>query len=297
MDVDFQHVALALQRPFDRTGADRPGANRPGADRTGADRTDANRTGANQIGADRIEADRTGSNRIGASPTGVDRTGRNRTDAGVTGAGVTGGGGPKRAPEGVAAEDVALILAIAGRRDRAAFVTLFGRFAPRLKAWFQRSGSASDQAEDLAQETMLAVWRKAESFDPTRAGATTWIFTIARNQRIDTMRRAPRRTLDAEDPSLAPQAPAAPDAVFDTFQRESRLREALSTLPAEQAEVIRLSFFEDRPHADIERALSIPLGTVKSRLRLAMNRLRGHLGDFGPAQTGAAPVGRGGEQP
>ena len=178
-----------------------------------------------------------------------------------------------------AAEDVALILAIADRRDRMAFVTLFGRFAPRLKSWFQRSGSASEHAEDLAQETMLSVWRKADSFDPARAGATTWIFTIARNQRIDAARRLPRRTLDADDPSLAPQQPAAPDAVLDTMRRETRVRAALTLLSPEQAEVIRLSFFEDRPHADIERALGIPLGTVKSRLRLAMNRLRNHLGE------------------
>jgi RNA polymerase sigma-70 factor, ECF subfamily len=198
---------------------------------------------------------------------------------------------------GTASEDVALILAIASQRDRAAFVTLFGRFAPRLKSWFQRQGSASDQAEDLAQETMLAVWRKADSFDPTRAGAATWIFTIARNQRIDQMRRLPRRALDAEDPSLVPQAPAAPDAVIDMVQRESRLRDAMSSLPAEQAEVIRLSFFEDRPHADIERVLSIPLGTVKSRLRLAMIRLRTHLGDFDPPQSGSFPAGRGGARP
>ncbi len=179
--------------------------------------------------------------------------------------------------------EIALILAIAERRDRIAFVALFGRFAPRLKSWFQRSGALPDHAEDLAQETMLAVWRKAESFDPTRAGAATWIYTIARNQRIDAARRTPRRMLDVDDPSLAPQPPAAPDAVFDTVQRESRLREALTRLPPEQADVIRLSFFEDRPHADIERALGIPLGTVKSRLRLAMNRLRAHLGDYGPS--------------
>jgi RNA polymerase sigma-70 factor (ECF subfamily) len=226
--------------------------------------------------------------------------------SGSSGEGVSGAaGGPK--PESAASEDVALILAIAARRDRTAFVTLFGRFAPRLKSWFQRQGSASDQAEDLAQETMLAVWRKADAFDPTRAGAATWIFTIARNLRIDQMRRLPRRALDAEDPSLVPRSPAAPDTVVDMVQRESRLREALLSLPAEQAEVIRLSFFEDRPHADIERMLSIPLGTVKSRLRLAMTRLRTHLGDFDPSRpgdyltgrgpTGGGPTGLGGARP
>jgi RNA polymerase sigma-70 factor (ECF subfamily) len=192
---------------------------------------------------------------------------------------------PPKAETSAAAAAVTLLLAIAGRRDRAAFVTLFGQFAPRLKSWFQRGGVPSEQAEELVQETMLAVWRKADSFDPARAGAATWIFTIARNQRIDAARKVPRRALDGDDPSLAPYAPAAPDVVFDTAQRESRLRDALSTLPAEQADVIRLSFFEDRPHADIERVLGIPLGTVKSRLRLAMTRLRAHLGDFGPTPS------------
>ena len=192
-----------------------------------------------------------------------------------------GQGNPAAAPE--AGSDAALVLAIAAGRDRAAFVTLFGRFAPRLKSWFARGGASAQYAEDLVQETMLSVWRKADSFDPSRAGAATWIFTIARNQRIDTLRRSSRHILDDSDPSLAPQGPAAPDAIADTRQREDRVREALAALPADQMDVIRLSFFEDRPHAEIERALGIPLGTVKSRLRLAMNRLRGHLGDFRPA--------------
>ena len=126
---------------------------------------------------------------------------------------------------------------------------------------------------------MLSVWRKAESFDPNRAGVATWIFTIARNQRIDAARKIPRRMLDADDPSLVPQAPEAPDTMLDAMRRESRLRDALIILPPEQADVIRLAFFEDRPHADIKRTLGIPLGTVKSRLRLAMKRLRAHLGE------------------
>ncbi len=188
--------------------------------------------------------------------------------------------GPDSGPEG----DSALVLAIASGRDRAAFVALFGRYAPRLKSWFARGGLAGQQAEDLVQETMLSVWRKADSFDPSRAGVATWIFTIARNQRIDTLRRSARQVLDDNDPSLAPQSPEAPDTVAGTRQREERIREALALLPADQVDVIRMSFFEDRPHAEIEQALGIPLGTVKSRLRLAMNRLRAHLGDLSPSR-------------
>src|SRR5580658_3147603 len=179
-------------------------------------------------------------------------------------------------------DDAALMLAIASERDRAAFVALFDRFAPRLKSWFLRGGTSGQHAEDLVQETMLAVWRKADIFDPGRATVATWIFTIARNQRIDAVRRSARQVLDDDDPSLAPSAPTAPDAAFDSVQRETRLHAALATLTADQIDVIRLSFFEDRPHAEIERVLGIPLGTVKSRLRLAMNRLRAHLGEYLP---------------
>ena len=128
-------------------------------------------------------------------------------------------------------------------------------------------------------------------FDPTRAAVATWIFTIARNQRIDASRRSARQVLDEDDPSLAPPAPTAPDAAFDITQRESRLRAALASLTEDQVDVIRLSFFEDRPHAEIERVLGVPLGTVKSRLRLAMNRLRTHLGEYHPAKPDTSPHG------
>jgi RNA polymerase sigma-70 factor, ECF subfamily len=208
----------------------------------------------------------------------------------------TGNNGPHAASR--ATDDAALLLAIAADRDRAAFVALFDRFAPRLKSWFLRGGTPAAQAEDLVQETMLAVWRKAEHFDPGRAAVATWIFTIARNQRIDQLRRSARQVLDDDDPSLAPSGPTAPDAALDAAQRETRLRAALATLTADQVEVVRLSFFEDRPHAEIERVLGIPLGTVKSRLRLAMNRLRAHLVEYHPTSPGPAKPGasRDGEQ-
>lgn len=172
----------------------------------------------------------------------------------------------------------ALIHAIARRQDRDAFAALFAHFAPRVKSYLLRLGAGAGQAEELAQETLLTVWRKAPMFDPDRAGAATWIFTIARNLRIDARRRErdPQAVADAlaTDPDHQADSPPTADAALAAAEQEARLGVALATLPPEQADVIRLSFFQDKPHAQIERELGIPLGTVKSRLRLAMQRLR-----------------------
>ena len=171
------------------------------------------------------------------------------------------------------------IVAIAERGDRAAFGSLFGHFAPRVKAYLMRLGAPASVAEELSQEAMLVVWRKAAYYDPRKSQASTWIFTIARNLRIDALRREARPELHPDEPALAPsQAPGA-DEFIAASQYAQRLREALKTLPPDQAEVVNLSFFSDKAHGDIGRDLGIPLGTVKSRLRLAMNRLRTALGD------------------
>jgi RNA polymerase sigma-70 factor (ECF subfamily) len=177
-------------------------------------------------------------------------------------------------------EQAALIQAIAQRRDRAAFADLFAHFGPRVKAWMLRAGSNPAAAEELTQETMLAVWQKARLFDPARAGASTWIFTIARNLRIDSLRRERHPSELMPDPSEEPDDPVQADRVLTVAQQETRIRSALGLLPPEQAEVIRKAFFEDKVHAEIEKELGIPLGTVKSRLRLAMARLRTALGDM-----------------
>lgn len=163
--------------------------------------------------------------------------------------------------------------AVAESSDRTAFIALFSHFAPRVKAYLLRLGLPAPRAEELAQETMLLVWRKAANFDPETAGVSAWVFTIARNLRIDAARRD---RLPAADVDLlqdvSPPAPA--DVLLATEQHAMRLRLAIAQLPSEQVDVLRLSFFDDRPHAEIERVLGIPLGTVKSRLRLAMARLR-----------------------
>jgi RNA polymerase sigma-70 factor (ECF subfamily) len=137
-------------------------------------------------------------------------------------------------------------------------------------------GAASETAEELAQETLLTVWRRAEAFDPGRAAASTWIFTIARNLRIDVARRE-RRPLPGEDLTEPASAPVQPDAGVSALQDEDRIAAAIAALPLEQSQVVRLAFFADKPHSEIASDLALPLGTVKSRLRLAMAKLRALL--------------------
>ena len=169
----------------------------------------------------------------------------------------------------------AWILAVAAHRDRAAFARLHARFAPRLTAVFGRDGRV--EAEELAQETLLAVWRKADRFDPLKASAATWIFTIARNLRIDALRREGRvRFVDADGLDRIDDGPDG-EAVILGEERDGRVRAAVAALPAEQADVVRLTYFTEKTQAEIASDLGIPIGTVKSRLRLAANRLRSLL--------------------
>jgi RNA polymerase sigma-70 factor (ECF subfamily) len=170
--------------------------------------------------------------------------------------------------------------AIAERGDRTAFVALFGFYAPRIKTMLMRMGAGAEAAEDIAQETLLTIWRKAAQFDPARASAAAWVYAIARNLRVDRLRRDQRaRALALYESVDAPEA-ERPDGSFDILECEQRVRAAMQDLPAEQALVVKLSFFEGQAHGDIARALKLPLGTVKSQLRLAMGRLRHLLGDF-----------------
>jgi RNA polymerase sigma-70 factor, ECF subfamily len=192
----------------------------------------------------------------------------------------------KETPNGVtsdAARWAALIEAVATRGDRAAFAMLFEHFAPRIKTFMRRSGASEQSADEFAQEALLAVWSKARLFDPVSVGASAWIFTIARNLRIDVLRREKRTGMDYTveiDPEFHLDEGPQPDARLATSQVESRVRNALTHLSEDQLRVVELSFFDEKAHAEIAQTLQIPLGTVKSRLRLAMNRLRGLLGDL-----------------
>jgi RNA polymerase sigma-70 factor (ECF subfamily) len=168
-----------------------------------------------------------------------------------------------------------LIEAIARCQDRAAFASLFRHYAPRIKGFVMRGGVAAETAQDIAQEALIMVWRKAASFDRSRAAASTWIYTIARNKRIDLLRRTGRPPIETEDwLAIFHAEQADPDASVLAGQTYTRVQELLAGLSADQLIVIRKAFFEDKTHTAIAEELKLPLGTVKSRIRLALGRLR-----------------------
>ncbi|WP_310215295.1 sigma-70 family RNA polymerase sigma factor [Caulobacter sp. BE264] len=170
----------------------------------------------------------------------------------------------------------ALITRIAQTQDRAAFAELFAHYAPRVKTLLVRSGSTPSAAEELAQEVMLAVWRKAHYFDPKRASAAAWIFTIARNLRIDSLRRG-SSALYAVDLNLGAEEPPQPDAILSGMQDAQIVRSAMQTLNPDQSQAIEMAFFQEQTHSQISEALGVPLGTVKARIRFGMMKLRAFI--------------------
>ncbi len=135
-------------------------------------------------------------------------------------------------------------------------------------------------AEEIVQETMVKVWRKADQFNPSKASASTWIFTIARNVRIDLLRKINRPEPDMNDPAFVDEPQAHPADILSAEQQAARLRNVIAELPEDQQNVLRLAFFEDKAHPEVASELGIPLGTVKSRVRLAVKRIRRELGDI-----------------
>ena len=167
-----------------------------------------------------------------------------------------------------------LITRVAQNRDRQAFAQLFDHFAPRLKSFMMRKNASAELAEDLVQEAMIAVWTKAALYEPSKGSVTTWIFTIARNLRIDRIRRdvhMPTTELgDYDEPSEAPEG----EELLGRKQEDGLVARALQSIPDEQRQILLLSFVEDMPQSEIAARLAIPLGTVKSRMRLAYGHLR-----------------------
>lgn len=170
------------------------------------------------------------------------------------------------------AQWVARISAIAHQQDQKAFAEVFRHFAPRVKGFLIKSGADPSLAEECMQDVMATLWHKAHMFDPSRASVATWIFTIARNRKIDLLRRYARP--EPEDLPWGPEA--APDQadVIALQQDTSKLAEAIRGLPEKQRKLIERAYFGDLTHSEIAAETGLPLGTIKSRLRLALDRLR-----------------------
>jgi RNA polymerase sigma-70 factor (ECF subfamily) len=168
---------------------------------------------------------------------------------------------------------------VATDRDRAAFSELFDYFGPRIKALMLKAGADHALAEDLVQDVMMTVWRKVELYVPERGSVGSWVFTIARNARIDRLRRGSSRPYeDIDDLELMSADRSAEEETFAS-QQAARVADAMADLPGEQRRIVELAYVHDLPQSRIAAELDLPLGTVKSRLRLAYAKLRLELED------------------
>lgn len=184
-------------------------------------------------------------------------------------------------PEAALSEPTRWLLAVRDQRDRAAYARLFDHFAPRLKAMLIRGGLRDGRAEDVVQEVMLAVWHKAAQFDPHRAEASGWIYRIARNRHIDLIRRRPAPEAELTQDHSGEE----PDGfhLLALSQEHQALTRALEILPADQSQLLQKAFFEEMPHSEISSLTGLPLGTIKSRIRLGIARIRRELSDLRPS--------------
>ncbi|MDF4004162.1 sigma-70 family RNA polymerase sigma factor [Luteibacter sp. PPL552] len=169
--------------------------------------------------------------------------------------------------------------AVAARQDVDAFMRIFDHFGPRLQRYLVGMSIAPSQAEELVQEAMLRVWRRAAQFDPARANVSTWLFRIARNLYIDSVRNEPhwleiQEALDQLDDLAATPG----ESPAESFADGVGLERAVNELPPQQARMIRMSYFEAKSHSEIARELGQPLGSVKSSLRRAFAKLQSALG-------------------
>ena len=192
---------------------------------------------------------------------------------------------PPRPAAGSGANLDALLTAVGADRDSEAFTVLFDHFVPRVQAQMLRLGLAPFAAADVTQDVMETIWRKAHLFDPRKAAAATWVFHIARNRRIDVKRRSRETICAVEDFFDIPDPSGGSDDCVDSARREACLRQALRSLPHDQFALVKLAFFDGLSHTAIAARLSLPLGTVKSRLRLAFCRLRRALHEAGVTEA------------
>ena len=169
----------------------------------------------------------------------------------------------------------ALMLAVRDRQDKIAFAALFRHFAPRVKGFLMKAGSDAATAEECAQDVLATLWHKAHQFDPARASVATWVFTIARNRRIDVARKD--RRPEPEDVQWGPDDVPDQADLYAAAEETKRLQEALADLPEKQRQLIQRAYFGDLSHSELAEETGLPLGTIKSRIRLALDRLRNKM--------------------
>ena len=169
----------------------------------------------------------------------------------------------------------ALVLRVRDHQDKAAFAALFRHFAPRVKGFLMKSGAGETLAEECAQDVMATLWQKANMFDPSRASVATWVFTIARNRRIDALRKS--RRPEPEELTWGPEPEPDQDEALVAQQDSEQLGKALAQLPKKQRELIERAYFGDLSHSEIAAETGLPLGTIKSRIRLALEKLRSQM--------------------
>ena len=175
--------------------------------------------------------------------------------------------------EGVAEWDI-LLGRLLHSHSKGDFIALFHYYAPKVKAYMIRGGFAPDEADELAQETMLALWRNYRSYDSAQASANTWIFTIARNKRIDGLRKRARPRPDDYTMEMITPPAADPEDISAQGDMAKKMSGILKKLPREQSRLVLLSYYQNKTHAEIAKSENLPLGTVKSRLRLALTKLK-----------------------
>tara|TARA_B100000073_G_C23652881_1_gene541334 strand:+ start:128 stop:706 length:579 start_codon:yes stop_codon:yes gene_type:complete len=180
----------------------------------------------------------------------------------------------KKASDATDVELSSYLKDIGESQDKSAFSSIFKYFAPRLKSFFVKLGCSDSQAEEIIQEVMIAVWTKSKTYDGTKSSVSTWIYTIAKNKRIDKIRKEKKHNIVESDESLEiPTASKQEEQLLSTELNE-KIQHSLQFLPKEQAELLKLSYFYEKTHTDIAKDLCLPLGTVKSRIRLALSKMK-----------------------
>ena len=172
---------------------------------------------------------------------------------------------------------VEALVKIAESQDISSFKKIFDYFSPRLKSFLMKSGADEAVAEEIIQETMAIIWTKADYYDPKVASPSTWIYTIARNKKIDILRKSRKAILEDIDTAILPPIESKADENIEHDQKFEMVAKYLDGLPADQLDLLKMNFFEEKSHGEIAEITKIPLGTVKSRIRLALEKIRGKL--------------------